>query len=251
MLLTLLHSYKKTLAVASIAVLWQITSYSVNEPLIFPDLLSVLKALYNLFWISKFYSSLWSSISTLFLSYICGLSLTLTIVLIAMHNRIFRNFFTQYCIYFNPLPSFVLLPFISLFFGLGYTTILVVIITNVVWQSGFQMLKIFDTVHEQWHTHAKNLRWGRLKSLYYIYIPASLNNLLGLANTAWSNSWRILISMEVVFGSIGGHFGLGSYITDSRTQLNTDRMYATLIVIIITGIIINWLLHKLSRRYEI
>jgi len=244
----LLNKYKNLYAIILLIIIWEITSSIVNEPLIFPHFINVVYAFKYLLFLDKFYFSLWSSISTLFFSYICGIIVSLFFVISAMNSNIFRNFFTQYCLYFSPLPSFVLLPFISLFFGLSLNTIILVIITNIVWQNGYQMLKIFDTVYDQWNLHAKNLKWGSVKSLFYIYIPAATKNLLGLASVAWSNSWRILISMEVVFGSIGGHFGLGSYITDSRTQLNTDRMYATLIVIVGTGFLVNWFLNNLSKR---
>ena len=54
MLIKLLNNYKNLLAVISIGIIWQITSIAVNEPLIFPNLLSVLTALYDLIWIQKF-----------------------------------------------------------------------------------------------------------------------------------------------------------------------------------------------------
>jgi NitT/TauT family transport system permease protein len=84
-----------------------------------------------------------------------------------------------------------------------------------------------------------------------VYIPASISNIIGIASISWANSWRILISLEVVFGSIGGYFGLGSYIIDVKSKLDIDQMYAILFVIALTGVIINSALNNLSKRYKV
>ena len=230
---------------------WHILYLTVQEPLIFPDSTSIIAALYNMIQTAKFWNSFALTMKTLIISYIIGLSLAITIILICFRYQHIKGLFEKYCSYFNPLPSFVLVPFISLFMGLGASLVYSIIIWNIIWTSGLQMLRAIEAVHEQWHKHVVNLRWGIGKALYHVYIPAAISNIIGIASISWANSWRILISLEVVFGSIGGYFGLGSYIIDVKSKLDIDQMYAILFVIALTGVIINSALNNLSKRYKV
>lgn len=229
---------------------WHILYLSVQVPLIFPDSWSILSALYDLIWTSKFWLSFYYTMRTLIISYVIGMLLTMSMMLVCFKYRWIRELFEKYCAYFNPLPSFVLVPFMSLFMGLGAAVVYSIIIWNVVWQSGLQMLAAIETVHSRWHKHVVNLRWSISKAMMKVYIPAATSNLIGIASTSWANSWRILISLEVVFGSIGGYFGLGSYIIDVKSKLDIDQMYAILLVIALTGVIINSLLNLLKKKYS-
>ena len=238
------------LALSLILIVWHLLYLTVQEPLIFPDSTNILSALYGLIWTSKFWFSFYYTMRTLVLSYTIGMILVILIILLCMKYNWLKLLFERYCAYFNPLPSFVLLPFMSLFFGLGAAVVYSIIIWNIVWQSGLQVLRAIETVHDQWGKHVKNLQWNASTAFVNVYIPAAIGNLIGIASTSWANSWRILISLEVVFGSIGGYFGLGSYIIDVKSKLDIDQMYAILFVIAITGVIINSILNKLSRKFK-
>jgi len=229
---------------------WHILYLTVQEPLIFPDSTSIIAALYNMVQTAKFWNSFLLTMKTLIISYVIGLSLTIAIILVCFRYQPIRELFEKYCSYFNPLPSFVLVPFMSLFMGLGASLVYSIIIWNIVWISGLQMLRAIEAVHQQWHKHVVNLQWGIGKALYHVYIPAAISNIIGIASISWANSWRILISLEVVFGSIGGYFGLGSYIIDVKSKLDIDQMYAILFVIALTGVIINSALNNLSRKFQ-
>jgi len=238
------------LALSLILVGWHILYLVVQEPLIFPDSTSILSALYDLIWTAKFWFSFYYTMRTLLLSYIIGMFITIVIILLCIKYSWLKALFERYCAYFNPLPSFVLVPFMSLFMGLGAAVVYSIIIWNIVWQSGLQVLRAIETVNEQWGKHVQNLQWSGTKALTKVYIPAAISNLIGIASTSWANSWRILISLEVVFGSIGGYFGLGSYIIDVKSKLDIDQMYAILFVIALTGVIINGLLNNLKKKYS-
>jgi len=238
------------LAISIILIGWHFLYIVVQEPLIFPDSTSILSALYDLLWTSKFWFSFYYTMRTLVLSYIIGMFITIGIILLCMKYQWLKALFERYCAYFNPLPSFVLVPFMSLFMGLGAAVVYSIIVWNIVWTSGLQILRAIESVHEQWEKHVRNLQWSGSKALLKVYMPAAIGNLIGIASTSWANSWRILISLEVVFGSIGGYFGLGSYIIDVKSKLDIDQMYAILFVIALTGVTINSLLNSLKKKYS-
>ena len=149
-----------------------------------------------------------------------------------------------------PMPSFVVLPFISLFFGLSLTTVYIMIVWSVLWISGIQILRAIQNVSRLWEPHVKNIGWSFGFALRHVYLPAAISNIIGIISTSWANSWRILISIETVFGSIGGYFGLGSYIMDTKSKLDVDQMYATLFVIATSGVIIDNILKYYKNKYS-
>ena len=55
----------------------------------------------------------------------------------------------------------------------------------------------------------------------------------------WARAWRGLLSAEMIFG-IASSPGIGLYITQMRTNLNNAEVYATLIVIIVIGVIVQY-----------
>jgi len=239
-----------TVAFILLLVGWHILYLSVKEPMIFPDSLSIGSALFGLVQTTHFWSSFYYTMRTLVLSYILGMGITIVIVTICLQFTWAKLLFIRYSAYFNPLPSFVLLPFMSLFMGLGAAVVYSIVIWNVVWQSGLQILYAIENVNSRWQKHVKNLRWGTIKSLRLVYLPATISNIISIASISWANSWRVLISLEVVFGSIGGYFGLGSFIMDTKSKLDVDQMYAVLFVIAITGVLINSLLTYISKKWS-
>lgn len=233
-----------------LVIAWHILYLCVKQPLIFPDVTSIGSALYGLVQTAHFWSSFYYTMRTLVISYALGLTITIAIVIVCMRFNWARLLFIRYSAYFNPLPSFVLVPFMSLFMGLGAAVVYSIIIWNVVWQCGLQLLYAIENVKTRWSKHVKNLRWGTIKALRLVYLPASFSNIVSIASVSWANSWRVLISLEVVFGSIGGYFGLGSFIIDTKSKLDIDQMYAVLLVIAVSGVIINSLLARIAKHWS-
>ena len=66
--------------------------------------------------------------------------------------------------------------------------------------------------------------------------------------TSFNLSWRIMIAMEVIFGTIGKHFGGGTFMSDAKDLLDVNKMYAVFFTIIILGVIINWLIDIVAKE---
>jgi NitT/TauT family transport system permease protein len=72
-----------------------------------------------------------------------------------------------------------------------------------------------------------------------IYVPASATYIISGLKVGWARAWRGLLSAEMIFG-IASSPGIGMYINQMRTNLNNAEMYATLIVIIIIGLVVQY-----------
>jgi NitT/TauT family transport system permease protein len=69
--------------------------------------------------------------------------------------------------------------------------------------------------------------------------------LMASSTTAWNISWRTLLALEVVFGSIGRHWGLGTYMVTVKDRMDITEMYASLFAIILIGLAFNTMFEKM------
>lgn len=59
-----------------------------------------------------------------------------------------------------------------------------------------------------------------------IMLRASMGYLLSGVKIGWARAWRALISAEMVFGAVGNNGGLGWYLLNQRTFMDTSGLFA-------------------------
>ena len=97
----------------------------------------------------------------------------------------------------------------------------------------------FKAVPEIYLEAGRNLGMGSAQLLFGVYIPAATTYIVSGLKVGWARAWRGLISAEMIFG-IASSPGIGLFINQMRTNMNNAEMYATLIVIIIIGLIVQY-----------
>lgn len=149
---------------------------------------------------------------------------------------------------FNPLPSVALLPMALLWFGIGESPIVFVIVYAVVWVMALNLNAGFESVPIQLRWSGQNLGLKPHDYLFQVFLPAALPSILTGFRVAWGYGWRTVIAAELVFGAIGGSGGLGWLIVVDRYNLRADRVFAVLFTIIAIGLIIEFILARIESR---
>ena len=67
----------------------------------------------------------------------------------------------------------------------------------------------------------------------------AIPEMTAIIKMGWARAWRGLISAEMLFGS-GGSKGIGYYITDRRTNMDIAGVFATILVIILIGLVVEY-----------
>jgi len=142
------------------------------------------------------------------------------------------------CALFHPLPGIAILPIFMIWFGVGESAIVAVIVHSVIWplylnlRSGIHSIpKVYEQVCRGFDIHGLT-KWK------HVYFPAVLPHILSGLRTGWARGWRALISAEMIFGAIGGGGGLGWFIFKNRVFMDTAGMFAGLIIVIGVGLIV-------------
>ncbi|MCR5089636.1 MAG: ABC transporter permease subunit [Oscillospiraceae bacterium] len=140
---------------------------------------------------------------------------------------------------FDLLPGVALLPVVIIIFGIKPGVIVFLIIHAVIWPMSRNILDGFNAVPKIYVEAGMNIGLKRASLLWGIYLPASVSYIISGLKISWARAWRGLISAEMIFG-VASVPGIGLYINQMRTNMKNAEMYATLIVIIIIGIIVQY-----------
>jgi ABC-type nitrate/sulfonate/bicarbonate transport system permease component len=240
-----------TVAIGLLLIGWQCICLITNEPLVFPSIATMAKTATamlqtKLLWITYFETILMLATAWIILC----MMLIVTICLCWLFPY-FRKILECYCGYFTPLPSFVLIPFLILIFGLSNNVVICIVVFSVYFATSYQILFAFDSIKITWEKHIKNLNWGLKQSLIHVYFPATAPIVISLFSTSWAYMWRTLISLEVVFGNIGGYQGLGTYMINVKSTMDIDKMYVIVFIIAINGYIFSKIFESLVKKFKL
>ncbi len=236
------------LVLVLLAAAWQIAAVLKDNPLLFPSFIDTASALFQSARSDDLLSSAAASMLSLLKGYTLALSIALVLVSLAATLPFMRDVLQTLTAIFNPLPAIALLPLAMLWFGLGETSLMVVLVHSVVWPFSLAALSGFEQVPETQRLVGRNYGLRGFRYIVYILLPAALPSILSGLRVAWAFAWRTLIASELVFGVSSGRGGLGWYIYRNRNDLLTDRVFAGLAVVILIGLFVEFAVFHLVER---
>lgn len=137
------------------------------------------------------------------------------------------------------LPGIALLPIVIIVFGARNEVIVFLVVHAVLWPMSRNMLDGFSATPRIYVEAGKNMGLSGIQLIWGVYLPAASSYILSGLKSGWARAWRGLISAEMIFG-IASSPGIGLFINQMRTNMNNAEMYATLIVIIIIGMVVQY-----------
>jgi NitT/TauT family transport system permease protein len=149
---------------------------------------------------------------------------------------------------FNPVPAIALLPLALIWFGLGTPSLVFVIVHSVLWAVALNTLTGFRAVPETLRMTGRNCGLNGIGYVSLILIPAAFPSILAGLKIGWAFAWRTLIAAELVFGVSSRSGGLGWYIFEARSELETDRVFAGLLAVILIGLIVEAVIFRFIER---
>ena len=233
------NSYARRLLILLLTGLaWELYARWVNNPIIFPTLLDTLVALWDALVHGPLLERTWTSIRVLMIGYAVGIVAAGVLTTLAVSSRIGTDFLTTLTAMFNPLPAIAMLPLALLWFGLGTPSVVFVILHSVLWAVSLNTLSGFQSVSETLRMAGQNTGLRGIRYVWHILIPAAFPSILTGLKIGWAFAWRTLIAAELVFGVTSRGGGLGWFIFENRTMLDTTNVFAGLVMVIIIGLLV-------------
>ncbi len=239
--------FVKIVFVVLVMAIWEITARAKilgeNSELIFPTIEAIGRAFVGNF--SKGYAgnSLWIYVGNsmrLLLEGLCiGILLSVLMSGLAIISNTIYDIYNLMVSIFDLLPGVALLPVVIIIFGVKPGVIVFLVVHAVIWPMSRSILDGFRAVPRIYVEAGLNIGLRNLSLLLGIYLPAATTYFLSGLKVAWSRAWRGLLSAEMIFG-VASCPGLGLYINQMRMNMENAQMYATLIVIIMIGVVVQY-----------
>jgi len=234
-----------------LALVWEGYARWLNNPLLFPTFSATIEAFLEAVESGVLPGRALTSLRVLLMGYGLGILCAAVLTTLAISTRIGTDLLELLTSMFNPLPAIALLPLDLIWFGLGYGSIVFVIVHSVLWAVALNTHSGFLSVSNTLRMVGRNYGLSGLRYVGGILIPAAFPSILTGLKIGWAFAWRTLIAAELVFGTTSGQGGLGWYIFEAKNQLNIPEVFAGLLSIILIGLFIENVVFRLIETRTI
>ena len=229
---------RKLALLVALALIWEAYARWLDNPLLFPTFLSTLSAFAHAVASGELPGKAWTSVKVLLVGYSAGILCAAVLTIVAISTRIGTDLLELLTSMFNPLPAIALLPLALIWFGLGYGSIVFVIVHSVLWAVALNTHSGFLSVSNTLRMVGRNYGLSGLRYVGQILIPAAFPSILTGLKIGWAFAWRTLIAAELVFGVSSGSGGLGWFIFENKNQLEIPMVFAGLFTVILIGLFV-------------
>jgi NitT/TauT family transport system permease protein len=243
--------FRKFFILAFIAAAWQLYAVKLDNALMFPALSGIASGLGGVLRSGELLERAAVSLRVIVIAYFLGVLSAGILTVFAITTRLGTDFLELLTAMFNPLPAIALLPLALLWFGLGYPSIIFVIVHAVTWPVALNVHAGFRSVSATLRMAGRNYGLRGFRFVFKILIPAAAAHIVTGLKVGWAFSWRTLIAAEFVFGVSSGRGGLGWFIYEKKNQLDIDLVFAGLLTVIIIGVLVEGLIFKFIEERTI
>lgn len=242
---------RKTCILLVLALVWEVAARVTDNDLLLPTFLQTFDAFVAGIANGELLDRVSVSLGVLLQGYALGIVLAFVLTTVAVSTQLGRDILSTFTAMFNPLPAIALLPLALMWFGLGEGSLIFVLVHSVLWPLALNTFSGFQGVPATLRMAGRNYGLSGIGYVVHILIPAALPSILSGLKVGWAFAWRTLIAAELVFGASSGEGGLGWYIFQNRNELNTDKVFAGLAMVIILGLLVEGLVFKTLERVTI
>jgi NitT/TauT family transport system permease protein len=136
------------------------------------------------------------------------------------------------------MPSIVWFPMALVLFGLNETAITFVVVIGAAPSIANGIVSGADQVPTVLLRAGRVLGAKGFRLWKEVVLPASLPSIVAGLKQGWAFSWRSLMAGELI-GAAVGKPGIGGYLDNQRTLGDYPGLYATMILILIIGLIVD------------
>lgn len=243
--------WPKFLAIAIVLVVWQLITLSGWRPTyVFPPPLDVLREFGSMIGTERFWSALGTTMTRALMGFTLALIIGTTIGILVARIQPLRLAIGSLITGLQTMPSIAWFPFAILLFGINEQAILFVVVLGAAPSIANGVLAGIDQVPPAFTRLGKVLGAGRISLYRDIVLPAALPNYISGLNQGWAFAWRSLMAGELLV-IIAEKPSLGAQLEFARQFSQAPLLLATMLAILILGMVVDGLFASLSRRMRI
>lgn len=193
-------------------------------------------------------SALWVTLRRLVLGYAIGFVIAVPLGLILAQSRFMRDTLGVLALGFQSLPSVCWVPISLVIFGQDERTILSVVVMGSVWSLMLATESGIRSVPPLYLRAARTMGSKNFHLWTRVMFPAALPSIFSGMKQGWAFAWRSLMSAEIYVYILSG-IGLGWMLNAGREEMNVEKVYGVMLVIIIVGLVMDRLCFAPVERW--
>jgi ABC-type nitrate/sulfonate/bicarbonate transport system permease component len=219
-----------------LAVAWEITvRLNVFPRVLMPSLVDIGSTALRMALDGSLFHHVASSVLRLLVGFVIGAVAGVGLGMVMGQSQKAERFFLPLLSALMPIPSLAWIPLFILWFGLGDTATIAVIIFSVVLPVAFNTWTGVKSANPVWVRAAESMGCHGRKLFFQVVLPGSLSMIFTGLRIGLSQGWRALVAGEMLSSP---EWGMGFAIFDSRQFLATDVMLVMVMCIGLTGFLI-------------
>jgi NitT/TauT family transport system permease protein len=241
-------AWPKLLAIGLVLGTWHVVYLSGWRPeYVLPSPATVLGSLGSMITSGDFWQAVATTLRRALVGYVAALVIGTTLGVLVSRLRPLRMAVGSLITGMQTMPSIAWFPFAILLFGITEQAITFVVILGAAPSIANGIIAGID------HVPPSLVRAGRTMgargfTLYrLVIVPAALPSYVAGLNQGWAFAWRSLMAGELLVLIIGAA-SLGANLEFARQLSQADRMLATMIVILVIGMVADAVFSAVSRR---
>lgn len=235
-----------TLGIAFWVLVWQIAAVALNKPYLIPTVSATLSALWDILISGKLFKAV---VFTL-LRVLLGLSLGVGMgVLLAFLTNRFRFLYAVVSpiisiIKSTPVASFIVILWVLFDGGTLAVFVAFLMVMPIIWQN---LTDGFSAVDKELSELCDVFEFSYSKRLELLILPTLASYFFPALVTSVGLAWKSEIAAEIIAYTKSS---IGAMINDAKYFLETPKVFALTIVVVIMSLLLEGLTKNLMRRYK-
>lgn len=215
---------------------------------VFPLPSEIVGFLWDGVWDGSILSALWVTLRRLILGYVIGFAIALPLGLLLAQSALMRSTLGFLALGFQALPSVCWVPAALLIFGQDEWAILTVVVMGSVWSLMLATETGIRSVPPLYIRAARTMGSKHFHLWTHVMFPAALPLIFSGMKQGWAFAWRSLMSAEIYVYIFSG-IGLGWMLNAGREEMNVEKVYGVMLVIILVGLVMDRLCFAPVERW--
>lgn len=228
---------------------WLVTKLDLVSPIVIPSPKKVLIAFYVIAKDGYNHVTLWghlmASFERLFIAIGFAIITAIPIGLLSGYNKTIRAIVDSVVEFIRPLPPLAYYTVLILWLGIANTSKIVLLFIAAFAPIYIACVSAVAGVNQNYILSAKSLGVNRKQLFFNIVLKAALPEVFTGIRTAVGVAYTTLVSAEMV----AAVSGIGWMVLDASNYLRSDVIFVGIIIMGITGILLNYLLKKIEHKF--
>lgn len=228
---------------------WELfVHFSQVNPELFPSVETTATTFWSLLTTGVLFVNVWATLWRLALGWVIAAAISLLVGFLMARVRAIEDLVLPLVSVLLPIPSIAWIPLFILWFGLGNTSVLILVVFSATLPMTLNMWTGMRSVRPIWLRSAASMGVTGYRLFRKVVLPGSLPFVMTGFRIGLAQAWRAVVAGEMIAAT---QLGLGIMIFNSREFLQTDVMLSALLVIGPLGYLLEKVLFQTVENHTI